>query len=298
MMQPEEVAQLEAMRLGSDGEVQARYKGDFDAAHQHVKNALTAKQGKAVFEQASRSRAAELRAKAEARGLLKDPEVAKIFDKLGEHPSAKAMDTAIEKLRSQLISAVVGDEIALQYPGKEVLRDVKISEQRPGNSKEDYMRNHAKADGMTRANGLRELPGADGKQHVYLDRTDIDVMVVERGPDGKLRIVHREEVKAGRNDQATGSAKQPGAKEQLSAGKQLLSEAAHGKTTIRMEVGGVDITDQLDLTSVDSSTGATRGPAGKTGFDQSLGATADDLKAMIEELIEDQLRLRARADNG
>lgn len=234
-----------------------------------------------------------LRAKAEARGLLKDPEIAEIFDKLGEHPSNEAMDTAIERLRGRLISDVVGDEIALAYLGKEVLRDVKISEQRPGNSIEDYMTNHAKADGKTSAKGLREVETVDGKR-VYLDRTDIHVMVVERGPDGRLRIVHREEIKTGRGDQATG-AKKPGAKEQLAAGKQLLFDAAQGKTKIRMTLGGVDMTDQFDLSSVDSSTGATRGPAGKTGFDQSLGVTADDLKAMIKELIEDQLKLRAGA---
>jgi hypothetical protein len=207
------------------------------------------------------------------------------------------VEIAIEGLRSRLVSDIVGDEIALRYPGKEVLRDVKISEQRPGNSIEDYMKNHAQADGKTSDRGLRERPGTDGKQHVYLDRTDVDVMVVEQGPDSKLRIVHREELKSGQNDQATGG-KKPGAKEQLATGKQLLSDAAHGKTTIRMEVGGVDITNQFDLTSVDSSTGVARGPAGKTGFDQSLGVTADDLKAMIEVLIEEQLKLRAGAKRG
>lgn len=292
MMTANEVAQFEAMRRGSDAEVQARYKGDFDAARQHVKNALAGKQGKAAFERASQSRAAELRAKAEARGLLTDPEVAKILDRLGEHPGNEAMEVAIRDLRSRLISDIIGDEIALAYPGKEVLRDVKISEQRPGGSIEDYMKHHTQADGKTSARGLREIETAGGKR-VYLDRTDIDVMVVERGPDGRLRIVHREEIKSGHGDQATGSAKRPGAKEQLGTGKQLLSDAAQGKTKIRMELGGVDITDQFDLSSVDSSTGATRGPAGKTGFDQSLGATAADLKAMIEELIQDQLKLRA-----
>jgi hypothetical protein len=77
-----------------------------------------------------------------------------------------------------------------------------------------------------------------------------------------------------------------------------LSDAAHGKTSIRIEYGGIDITDQFDLTSVDSSTGATRGPAGKTGFDQSLGVAADDLEAMIQELVEDQLKLRGGANGG
>jgi hypothetical protein len=91
--------------------------------------------------------------------------------------------------------------------------------------------------------------------------------------------------------------KKPRAREQLAAGQQLLSDAAHGKTTIRIEVDGVDITNQFDLSSVDSSTGATRGPAGKTGFDQSLGVTADDLKAMIQELVRDQWKLRAGGDH-
>jgi hypothetical protein len=175
---------------------------------------------------------------------------------------------------------------------------VKISELRPGGSIEDYMRNHAKADGTTKANGLREIPGVDGKKRVYLDRADIDVMIVERGSNGKLRVVHREEIKSGRGDHATGSPKEPGAREQLATGKQLLSDAAHGKTTIRMEVGGVDITDQFDLNSVESSTSATRGTAGKTGFDQSLGVTAGDLKVMLQELIEDHLQLRARGNHG
>jgi hypothetical protein len=60
----------------------------------------------------------------------------------------------------------------------------------------------------------------------------------------------------------------------------------------------VDIIDQFDLKSVDSSTGVTRGPAGKTGFDRSLGVTAGDLEAMIHELIEAQLKLRVGGNNG
>jgi hypothetical protein len=292
-MTVEEVTQFDQMRskFGTDEQIQNRFKGDFEAARQQTRGALAGKQGKLAAQETSRARAAQLRAAAEARGFLAEPEVVKIFDELGPNPSATEFAQAVEQIRSRIVGDTVAAETAANYPGKQVLRDVKIREETPATNIDDYMDNYARAEGKTSPSGLTVQDTPSGPR-VFIERTDIDILVLERRPDGgKHRIVHREEVKSGKNDQATGK---DGAQRQLEAGERLISNAAHGKTRIRIEANDVDITDQIDLGSVDSSTGVLRGPAGKTGFKESLGATAEDLRAMVDELVREQVATRAR----
>jgi hypothetical protein len=199
---------------------------------------------------------------------------------------------AIEPIRNKLVGDVVAGEVAAKYPGKDVLRDVLILEETPATSIKDYMDNYAKAEGKTTSGGLREIDTPNGRR-VYINRTDIDILVLERPPEGgKLRIVHREEVKSGRRDQATGNKKRPGAREQLDAARTLLADAAKGAKKIRIESGGRDIADDLDLASVHESTEVARGPAGKTGFKESLGISADDLAALVEDLTRQAVAAR------
>jgi hypothetical protein len=55
---------------------------------------------------------------------------------------------------------------------------------------------------------------------------------------------------------------------------------------IRLELEAeIDIMDQLDLTSTESASKVTVGPAGHKKFDESLGVTAIDLEELIEELV-------------
>ena len=133
------------------------------------------------------------------------------------------------------------------------------------------------------------LPTPSGMRP-YLKVTDIDVLVIERPPDGgKARIVHREEVKTCVTDQPIP------AKRQLDKGAQAIASATRGGSSIRLRAGAVDVTDQIDLSTVEQSTAVTRGTSGK-GFDESLGITADDLKRLVEELV--QLEHRSRTVGG
>ena len=125
--------------------------------------------------------------------------------------------------------------------------------------------------------GLRgSLSGSDG---LYLQRGELDMMVVERDPaGGKGKIVLREEIKTGIGDT---DAK---AKSQLRAQSDLFKDAASGTRTLRLEIAGRDITGELDLASDATATKSTRGPSGK-GFDKSLGLTATDLEALCKDLL-------------
>jgi hypothetical protein len=113
---------------------------------------------------------------------------------------------------------------------------------------------------------------------LYIQRGEIDMMVVEPQPSGKARITAREEVKTGTRDTNAD------ARGQLDDQSGLLREAATGNKTIRLEVGGRDITAHVDLASDAGAAKSTRGPAGK-GFDKSLGASASDLEALCKELL-------------
>jgi hypothetical protein len=89
-----------------------------------------------------------------------------------------------------------------------------------------------------------------------------------------------------------GQGRAPGAESQLRAGRDLLSKAGQGKTRIRLEANGKNITEDIDLASVDTSTESATGPAGKKDFTRSLGITADDLAALIEDLTRQAVAAR------
>lgn len=111
---------------------------------------------------------------------------------------------------------------------------------------------------------------ADG---LYMQRGEIDIMVVERQTNGKAKVIAHEEIKTGGRDTNAS------ARKQLEDQSGLLHDAAAGKKSIRLEVGARDITDELDLASDAAARKSTRGPAGK-GFDESLGVSASDLEAL------------------
>jgi hypothetical protein len=114
---------------------------------------------------------------------------------------------------------------------------------------------------------------------IYTQRGELDMMMIERTSDGaKAKIVSREEIKTGVVDTDAR------AKSQLRAQSELLKDGASGAKKLRLEVGGRDITDELDLASDAFASKSSRGPAGK-GFDHSLGATASDLEALCNDLL-------------
>jgi hypothetical protein len=104
-----------------------------------------------------------------------------------------------------------------------------------------------------------------------------DAKIIEN-PGGKGSVIAREEIKTGAHDTNAD------ARRQLDDQTSLLSDAAAGKTTIRLEVGNRDITEDIDLASDAAARKSTRGPAGKS-FDKSLGVSASDLEALCKELL-------------
>lgn len=129
--------------------------------------------------------------------------------------------------------------------------------------------------------GVRTFETPDGLR-VYLEIPDIDLMVTKDHPGGKGEILHSEEIKTGINDQAKT------ARTQLDDGHKAITEAASGGKRVKLLESGKDVTDQIDLATIDNkdTTDATRGPADKKGFEASLDITARDLEALIKQLLD------------
>jgi hypothetical protein len=104
------------------------------------------------------------------------------------------------------------------------------------------------------------------------------MMVLEKQASGKAKVIAREEVKTGGRDA------NPDARAQLEDQSDLLRDPAAGNNAFRLEVGGRDITAEIELGSDASASKTTRGPAGK-GFDKSLGVSASDLESLCKNLL-------------
>jgi len=118
----------------------------------------------------------------------------------------------------------------------------------------------------------------DGKR-IYLEITDIDLMVTMDQPNGKGNILHNEEIKTGAGDSPTG------ARNQLDDGYKAINEAATGGRKVILREGGKDITAEIDLRSMSSATSHTRGPANK-GFEKNFEVNTTDLDALITRLTQ------------
>jgi hypothetical protein len=106
----------------------------------------------------------------------------------------------------------------------------------------------------------------------------MDLVVVQDQASGRRHVVHREELKTGARD----SPKE--ARSQLDKGTEAIAAATKGGAPVVLFAGDTDITATIDLSSVEGSTSATRGPAGK-GFERDLGINSKDLDALAEQLL-------------
>jgi hypothetical protein len=172
-------------------------------------------------------------------------------------------------LRDKLVAKILRTEAQHAHPGADVIEAVKVYEKLPEASIEEWKANNPgkPTDGLLRRDG-----------QLYIERGEIDMMIVERQPSGKAKVIAREEIKTGALDTNAD------ARAQLNEQTNLLREAASGKKTIRIEASERDITTEIDLESDTAARRSTRGPAGKT-FDKSLGVSAGDLEAMCKDLL-------------
>jgi hypothetical protein len=244
------------------------FAGDLDGARERVRTAIRADQERAAVAAQSKERVADLRKQIADRGLMNDPDIQSLVNR-------KPVTNPNERLpafRDKLVAKILRAEAEQAHPGAKVIDSVKIYEKLPETSIDEWRSKNPNK--PTR--GLTERD--DG---LYIQRGEIDMMVVEPQPAGKAKVTAREEVKTGVRDTNAD------ARKQIAEQAGLLRDAAAGNKAIRLEVGGNDITGQIDLASDAAASKSTRGPAGK-GFDKSLGVSATDLESLCKELLANQ----------
>jgi hypothetical protein len=246
-------------------QAQDMFGGDLDAALDRVRAAVRGDQDRAVAATQSKERIADLRRQIADRGWMKDPDIRAIV----EGTTADTWNERFGMLRDRLVAKLLRVEAEHAHPGAEVLDGVKIYKKLPETSLDEWKANNSgkPTSGLTRREG-----------DLYMQRGEIDVMIVERQPSGKAKVIAREEVRTGVHDTNAR------ARAQLDDQTSLLRDGASGKRPIRLEAGDRNITGEIDLGSDAAASKSTRGPTGK-GFDKSLGISAGDLEAMCKDLL-------------
>jgi hypothetical protein len=280
------------------------FSGDVEKARKAVAGAVARQKADAAAVVASQVKAERIRQWVEDAGLMKDARAKQIVEALeqrvaeatvarakaqqaGDAAEAKkqdvvmkrARDNAHEELRSHVMTSYMRAQLAMKFPRSRVRKDVQVWQEQPGNyaSTADYKAKHPEK--FTKSQkGVKHLATPDGKQ-IYLEITDIDLMVTRDQPSGKGKILHNEEIKTGRNDS------QAKARAQLDDAYKAINEAATGGRKVMLFEGGKDITGAVDLTSMSGATSHTRGPAEKK-FETSYDVTTADLDALIAKLME------------
>jgi hypothetical protein len=265
-LSPDELAKLDKMKKGkTPAEQRAMFDGDLEASRDKVRAQLRVEHDAAATKAQSKVRVDELKREIANKGLMSDPEIRAIVDDVSKQPKDK-----LPILRDKLMAKILKAEAQAANPGAEVIDGVKVYEKVSEAALEEWKVKHpgGKIDGFT--------PRPDG---LYMQRGEVDMMVVERDPaSGKAKIISREEIKTGNRDTHAD------ARSQLDAQSDLLREGASGAKKIRLERGGRDIANELELASDANAMKSTRGLAGK-GFDKSLGATAGDLENLCKDLL-------------
>ena len=263
---PEEKAKLAKMKRGKTPEQTRDMLGsDPHAARERVRTELRAERDRAAVGARSKQRVAELRQLIADRGLMDDPEVREIVG----GTTVRNWGERIAMLRDKLIARIVRSELEHAHPGADVFDNVKLLEKVREANLQEWKAGHPGED----ARGLTERN--DG---LYIERGEIDIMVIERPVSGKGRVIAREEVKTGFRDSNAD------ARAQLDDQTNLLRDGAASRRSIRLEVRERDITSEIDLASDAAAKKTTRGPAGKV-FDNSLGVTATDLEKLCSDLL-------------
>jgi hypothetical protein len=270
---PEETAKLEQMTRGkSPEEIHKLFNGNIEDARLRIQQALGKGQAGAKAREAQLRRAEELRKILRDEKVMEDPDIRELLANMTEQNAARTA----ERIRSHIAVEIAAREAKADFPGKEILRSVKIYVEQPEATSAEWKAKHQGHKGV-----IRERDG-----HVQLLSTEIDLLVIERQPSGKARIVHREEVKAGASDSPTD------ADHQVKKGGQRLEEGGSGAAKIILEHNGKDISNEIDMASVKGSTGVARGPAGKGYKDADLGVRAEDLQKIVDELIAFEMKMK------
>jgi hypothetical protein len=255
------------------------FKGDVTVAKQEIAAQVSKKLEAQALKEASRHRTEEIRNFVKSRGLMKDPRVKRFLDRLPEKPSALQISDVATDIRSLVVSDLLEEESAGKFEGTTVFRDVKILEELPGLTNDDFKQMEPSA-----KQGLTQRPDGNGTLRAYRVVTDLDAILVEEPVNGgKARISRIEQHKTGKNDTPSD------ARSQNSTALGAIERAQASGHSLRLELGdGTDVTSRIDIVTAHDATKVTIGPAEK-GFDESLGITSADLERLVKELIKNSL---------
>ena len=190
----------------------------------------------------------------------------------------------VRVLREKIAVEQAAQKATTQYPasqGYEVFKEVDVAEA-VGNykSKAEWRAAHRGQD----PEGLYESGGRLWKQ-----KTDIDVMVVQKTPDGKYKTIEIQEVKSGKNDSPSD------ARGQSDNGRNGLQAINNGSNNIQLhqkkkDAEGVDnITDRFDRSqiAVAQNKALIVGPAQKqqAGFNRVGDSTTNDYNNLAKKIL-------------
>lgn len=299
---PEERAKLDQM-IGKRPleDFRRQYGGDVDAASRQVVAATARAKADTAAAVASTAKAEQIRKFVEDTGLMKDPRARDIVEVLARKVAAAeaknatvqdksqrakydddiadARADAVAALRSHIVSEYMQAQLASRFPGSRVRKDVQVWQEQDAKYKtSEEFKAANKAMFATSAPGVKRFETSDGPR-VYLEITDIDLMVTLDQSGGKAKILHTEEIKTGHGDSPQK------ARAQLDKSAKTIGEAVAGGARVKLLHGGDDITGQIDLASMSRATAVTRGPANKP-FQESLGITAKDLDMITNKLLD------------
>jgi hypothetical protein len=222
----------------------------------------------------------------QARADLVNRTLAKLSDAgilKSERVQRAAKNRDIKETIGALGEAIALEQARAQHPasqGYQTLSNLEIARELPHRTVAEWQAAEAKAGRQADTGKLRRK----GKK-LYESIAEVDVMTALRLARNKLRPVEVEQVKAGKADRGPQAASQNvkvrDGLQRVAAGESGVGvfEKA-GKTTL-----GQELTPRLDLSRSTTIGEATRGPAGKKGFDRQLPYDAALLEAVAEGLV-------------
>jgi len=189
----------------------------------------------------------------------------------------------VDTVVGELGEALARGQLTARLPaGQEVITSLELARRVPGfRTVAEWAAAERAAGRNPQANLGRMRQGPDG---VYESVGQIDNAVVQRTPDGRLRVLEIEETKTGGE---TGES----ARAQVTRARDHLADIDAGRTDVRIYERpsstsvGADLTGRFDLSQGARIGARTRGPEGRTGFDESLGVSRDDLAAVARQII-------------
>ena len=262
---PGELDQLDKMvpRGSTDEVIEQRLGADVAEAQARVKTAFAKAEATRTMNEKSTATADDFKTTFSNERLLNvNPKLKALVDAI----TPANMKATLLQIRDLIAVEIAARNVQETHPDAVLYREVDIWVQQPEASGAEWLAKHPGKKGM------KEMEGRP-----FLKATDFDILAVVYEIPMKGRIVHHEEVKAGGDAPAD-------ARAQVDTARDALTKGGDGSAVVKLMQGNTDLTGQIDMSSIGSSTGQTRGVAEKK-FEASLELTGKDLEALVKDLV-------------